>query len=275
MPENKRRHRIDARRGSSSESAGACILIADIVHFSGMTEEKGTLEFTQDTVGDEVYEAMAQSGVLYGHKKSRKNPKFQEYVFSTRNGVEVLDLQKTIQGIDIVSQMMKKHRDDGKLFLLVGTQPAAREAVQKLSIALGDCPFVAGKWIGGLMTNFSMLSRRLEYFKKKKSDMEAGKFEKYTKKERLLIERELEKLSEKFAGLANLTRVPDVLFVVDGTVKNHGTAIREARIKNATILGIIDNDDNPDDFDYFIPGNDHAKASIDWIVDSVIEKIKN
>jgi small subunit ribosomal protein S2 len=238
------------------------------------TEKTASLDFSRIEAGDEVYEDMAKHGVLYGHKKSRKNPKFADYVFATRNGSEVLDLQKTLNSIEIAASVLKKNKDEKKAFLLVGTQPAAHEAVRKLADALGSgnsC--ITGKWTGGLITNFPVLGKRLEYLKKRQADMKDGRFEKYTKKERLMIEREIEKLSEKFAGLENMDRVPDVLFVVDGNVKNHRTAIREARIKGMLIMGIIDNDDNPDDFNYFIPANDHAKASIDWVVNALTAKL--
>src|SRR3989344_681913 len=232
-----------------------------------------TLDFTQVEVSDEVYEDMAKNGVLYGHKKSRKNPKFGEYVFATRNGLEMLDLQKTMQGIGIVAQVLKKAKAEKKAFLLIGTQPAAYGAIEALSEALGDCSYVTGKWVGGLMTNFPVISKRIEYLKKRQQDMRDGAFDRYTKKERLMIEREIEKMSATFKGVEQLDKVPDVLFVVDASVKNHKTALHEAHIKKSLVLGIIDNDDNPDEFDYFIPANDHAKASIDWVVASLIAKL--
>lgn len=230
--------------------------------------------FGATDVSDETYEEMAKQGVLYGHKKSRKNPRFSEYVFATRNGVEVLDLQKTVHGIAVIAHVLKKAKEEKKSFLLVATQPAAKEAMERLSQALDGCSYVTGKWIGGLMTNFAIISKRLEYFKKKRNDMRDGKFEKYTKKERLMIEREVEKMAQKFAGLEQYNKVPDVIFIVDGSIKGHRAVIREARIKKVLILGIIDNDDNPGEFNYFIPANDHAKASIDWVVNELITKIQ-
>jgi small subunit ribosomal protein S2 len=216
---------------------------------------------------------MAKAGILYGHKKYRKNPQFNEYVYGVRNGIEVIDLAKTASAIEIVSQFLRKNKNEKKNIMVVGTQAAAQEAVRKLSAALNNCPYVVNKWIGGLITNFSVISRRLEYLKKMKRDLEEGRLEQYTKKERLLIEREVAKLEKRFEGMSDYMTPPDVVFIIDSSVKAHKTALHEAHVKGCTVLGIIDNDDDPADFNYFIPGNDHTRSSINWIVDKIISNL--
>ncbi len=217
---------------------------------------------------------MAKAGVFYGHKNSRKNPKFDEYIFGSKNGVAIIDLVKTLKAIDIVAGFIKKNVFEKKTFMVVGAQPAAKESVLKLSSALGNCPYVINRWIGGLITNFAVVGKRIDYFKKRKLDLEQGKFDGYTKKEKLLISREIEKMKIMFEGLENFSKIPDIMFVVDPSLKGHSTAVHEAMIQKMQVVGIIDNDDSPEEINYFIPANDHAKASIDWVVDALINKIK-
>jgi small subunit ribosomal protein S2 len=229
---------------------------------------------TESDVDETILTEMAKAGVFYGHKKSRKNPLFDEYIYGLRNGIAVIDLVKTLKAIDIFAGFIKNSVSDKKTFMVVGTQPASKDAVLKLSEVLGNCPYVVNRWIGGLITNFGIIGKRIDYFKKRKLDFEQGKFENYTKKERLLISREIEKMGVMFKGLENLTKIPDIMFVIDSSLKGHSTAVHEALLHKMQVIGIIDNDDNPGDMAYFIPANDHAKASIDWIVNNLITKIK-
>ncbi|BCX16230.1 MAG: 30S ribosomal protein S2 [Candidatus Parcubacteria bacterium] len=218
---------------------------------------------------------MMKNGVFYGHRKSRKNPAFKNFVFASRNGIELIDLSFTIKMLDEVAEFLKQKIQEKKKFMVVGTQPAAKEVVVKLAKALGNCPYVVNKWIGGLITNFNVLLRRIEYFKKRKRDWEEKMFENYTKKEKLLIERELGKMKQKFLGLEEYNKLPEILFIIDSSLKGHKSALKEAKKKGITVVGIIDNDDNPDDFDYFIPANDHSKPSLEWVVGKLIEKISS
>lgn len=238
-------------------------IIADESIFSGA-----------DDVDKETLLEMAKAGILYGHKKSRRESRFDDYIFGSRSGVEIIDLSKTLKAISIVSGFMKSSLSEKKNFLIVATQPAAKESALKLSQALDGCPCVTNKWIGGLITNFSILSKRLEYFKKRRKDMEEGRFSAYTKKEQLLISREIEKMGKMFEGLENYAQIPNIVFIVDSSLKGHKTSVHEAKLKNINLLGIIDNDDDPTKFDYFVPGNDHTKASIDWIIDKLIANLK-
>ncbi|MFA7201533.1 MAG: 30S ribosomal protein S2 [Candidatus Paceibacterota bacterium] len=227
----------------------------------------------QAPIDEDVLVEMTKAGVVYGHKKSRKNPRFSEYVFSVRNGIELIDITKTLHAIEIVAQFLKKNKAEGKNILIVGTQAAAREGVEKLSVALGNCPFVVDKWIGGLITNFSVLSKRLDYFKRQKKGLAEGAFAKYTKRERLLMEREISKMENKFKGLEDFKGVPDIMFVIDSSVRGHKTALHEAKVKKIQVVGIIDNDDDPTSFSFFIPANDHSLSSINWVITRLVAQL--
>ncbi len=226
-------------------------------------------------VDEVVLTEMAKAGVFYGHKKSRKDPQFDEYIYGLRNGVAIIDLVKTIKAIDIVAGFIKSSLAEKKTFMIVGTQAASRNAVIKLSEALGNAPYVVNRWIGGLITNFGIVGKRIDYFKKRKLDLEQGKFEGYTKKEKLLISREVEKMGILFTGLENFTKIPDIMFVIDPSLKGHSTAVHEATLHKMKLVGIIDNDDNPGQMTYFIPANDHSKASVEWVINALVDKIKS
>ncbi|MFA6135887.1 MAG: 30S ribosomal protein S2 [Candidatus Paceibacterota bacterium] len=238
-------------------------------------ESAGQTEEVFSSENDEIVLEMAKAGVFYGHKKSRRNPKFEEFIFTSRNGVEIIDLAKTLKATDTVAEFIKKNKDEKKTFMIVGTQPSAKDSVLNLAKSLENSSYVINKWIGGLVTNFSILYKRIEYFKKRKKDLEEGKFEGYTKKERLLIKREVDKMGQSFLGLDNYIKIPDILLVIDSSIKNHITAIKEAKKKKILVVGIIDNDDNPNDFDLFIPANDHSRSSINWVVNRIISKLSN
>ncbi len=219
-----------------------------------------------------ILREMMEAGVMYGHKKSKTNPKFKPYVYITRNGIEIIDLPKTLSALDKTVEFLKNLLKENKKILLVAIQPAAKEAINGLAKEF-NFSHINERWIGGLLTNFKVLSKRIEYFKEIQSDWDKGKFEKYTKKERVMINRSIDRMKKMFTGLEDLTRVPDALFIIDTSLKGHTTAIREAKRMKIPIIGIIDSDDNPDLIDYPIPANDHAKTSIDWVVGKIRENL--
>ncbi len=220
-----------------------------------------------------ILREMMKVGLMYGHKKSKTNPKFKRYVFATRNGVEIIDLSQTLSALDIWTELLKNELKQGKSVLIVATQPAAREAIENLAKKF-NFSFINDRWIGGLLTNFKVVSQRLEYYKKIQSDFEKGAFEKYTKKERVMINRDIFRMKKMFTGLENLLKLPDMIFVIDASLKGHATAIREAKRMKIPIAAIIDSDDDPDLANWPIPANDHAKMSIDWMINRIIEKLK-
>lgn len=220
----------------------------------------------------DIIKEMIAAGIMFGHKKTKTNPKFKNFILTNRNGVEIIDLVKTLSFLEKAGEFLKTQIKQGKMIIFVATQPAAWETIENLAKKF-NMPFVKRRWIGGLLTNFKSLSGRLEYFKKTKAGMEKGEFEKYTKKERSVINKNIARMEDLFGGLENLTKPADILFTIDSSIKGHMTAIREAKIMKIPIVAIIDSDDNSELINYPIPANDHAKISIDWIVNKIIEKL--
>lgn len=219
----------------------------------------------------ETVKEMAKAGVMYGHKKSRTNPRFSQYIFTTRNGMEIIDLVKTLPAINAAADFLADQIKNNKIVLLVGIQPASWEAIETLAKKF-NLPYVKNRWIGGTITNFKVINARVEHFKKTQASMEKGEFEKYTKKERVMINKDISRMKQMFGGLENLTKIPDVLLTIDPSLKGHATAIREAKRVKIPVVAIMDSDDNPDLIDYPIPANDHAKTSVEWIVNKIISK---
>ncbi|MEK7658020.1 MAG: 30S ribosomal protein S2 [Patescibacteria group bacterium] len=229
-------------------------------------------EAIEAKIDSELLREMMNVGLMFGHKKSKTNPKFKKYIFITRNGVEIIDLIKTIEFIEKAAEFLKSQIKEGKMILLVATQPAANLVMESLAGKF-NLPYVKNRWVGGLITNFKVISQRIEFFKKTKADMESGEFNKYTKKERVVINKNIDRMKKIFEGLEKLTKMPDALFVIDASIKGHATAIREARLKNIPIVAIIDSDDNPEFINYFIPANDHAKDSIEWVINRIDKQL--
>jgi len=236
-------------------------------------EELTPEDFSQDNQHDlEIFKEMMKSGLMYGHKKSKTQPRFKPYIYTTRNGIEIIDISQTLSLLEQAVGFIKQQIKEGKLILLVASQPAAKEAKENFAKKF-NFPYINEKWIGGLLTNFKVISQRIEYFKKIQSDWEKGEFEKYTKKERVMINRNIHRMKKMFTGLENLTKLPDAIFIIDPSLKGHTTAVREARRIKIPIIAILDSDDNPDLVDFPIPANDHAKISIDWIMNRINQQL--
>jgi small subunit ribosomal protein S2 len=229
----------------------------------------------QELIAEPINEAdlstlreMMEAGLMYGHKKSKTNPKFKQYIYTTRNGVEIIDLSQTLSALESAIEFIKNKIKEEKLILLVAIQPAAKEAIENLAKKF-KFSYINEKWIGGLLTNFKVVSQRIEHFKKTQADFEKGAFEKYTKKERVMINRDIYRMEKMFTGLENLIRLPDAIFMIDPSLKGHTTALREAKRLKIPVVAILDSDGNPDSVDFPIPANDHAKTSIDWIISRI------
>jgi len=230
------------------------------------TEELLPENFSQENL--QVLREMMKAGLMYGHKKSKTNPKFKPYIHITRNEIEIIDLAQTLSALESAVKFIKQQIKEGKVVLLVASQPAAKEAIENLAKKF-NFSYINEKWIGGLLTNFKVISQRIEYFKKVQADFERGEFDKYTKKERVMINRNIYRMKKMFTGLENLTKLPDVIFIIDLSLKGHTTAVREARRMKIPIVAVLDSDDDPDSVNFPIPANDHAKMSIDWIMNRI------
>ncbi len=216
------------------------------------------------TIDKALLEEIMTAGVLYGRKKSKTNPKMRKYIHSTRNGFQIFDAEKIMDLGKKSEDFLKSVAAKGGSFLIVGTEAHHREPVKAFALKLG-VPNIANRWLGGILTNFKTLQQRLQYYLKLKSDLETGRLDKYTKKERVQFGKDAERLEKLFSGLENFTKIPSVLIVVGAT--SHMTAVREAKRLKIPVVAIVSTDCDPEIVDYIFPGNDRSKSSIAWILD--------
>ena len=215
---------------------------------------------------------LLEAGVHFGHQTRRWNPKMAEYIFTERNGIYIIDLQKTVKKIDEAYTFMKEAAATGRPVLFVGTKKQAQDAIEEEAKRCGMF-FVNQRWLGGMLTNYKTISGRIKRLNDIKTMEEDGTFEKLTKKEVMKLRHELEKLERFLGGIKDMKGTPAAMFVVDP--KKEKIAVREARILGIPIIGIVDTNCDPDDVDYIIPANDDAIRAVKLITgrmaDAVIE----
>lgn len=215
---------------------------------------------------------MLQAAVHFGHQSQKWDPKMKDYLYGVRDGVHIFDLQKTFSKLNEALSFLQKNVDEGKTILFVSTKQQGSSLVSGVAKKCG-MPCVTHKWIGGLLTNFSTVKKRIKYFLDLLQNQEAGELEKYTKKEKSKFLKEIEKLETAFGGLKDMKRLPDVLFVVDCVRDN--IAVKEARKLKIPIVAITDSNANPEEVDYPIPGNDDAIKSIKYFLGKIEDAILN
>jgi small subunit ribosomal protein S2 len=213
---------------------------------------------------------MLQAGVHFGHQASRWHPKMKPFIFTERNGVHVIDLEKTQVELEVVLGQVKKMATEGKVILFVSTKPQAREIVRQAAIDCG-MPYLVDRWIGGLLTNFSEIKKSLATYNRLKAEQLSGELEKYTKKEQLDISKKLEKMDLSFGGLVGLEKIPDVVFLP--AFQREKTAVIEANKMGVEVIGVCDTNANPEKATYVIPANDDAVNAIRMITNLVSEAI--
>lgn len=210
---------------------------------------------------------MLKAGVHFGHQTSRWHPKMRPYIFGERNGIHVIDLEKTQQAFSTALDYIQKLAAEKKIILFVGTKRQAKELVRNAAEKI-NMPHLTERWIGGYLTNFEVVSRLPQRLVKLKKDMQEGRLEKYTKKERLDFQKEIERLEFLVGGVQNLTRLPDAIFLLD--IKEEKTALREAQRRGIPIIAVCDTNVNPDGIAYPIPANDDATKAIAYILDNIV-----
>lgn len=234
--------------------------------------EKTETEVNNSDLNTKLATEMVEAGVLYGHKKSKVDPRMRRYIAANRHEIDLLDVKSVENSLEKATKFLEGilAKDDG-LVLFVGTTSPAVDKIKEVSSEF-EQPYVITRWLGGTLTNFKVIRKRIDHYLDLQKKDESGELDKYTKKERVQFSKEINKLSINFEGLVKLTKLPDALFVINP--KEHDTAIREAINKNIPIISIIDTNDNPDEIDYPIIANDHSVSSISWVIDKIIKKIK-
>ena len=207
---------------------------------------------------------LLEAGVHFGHQTRRWDPKMAEYIFQARNGIHIIDLQKTSKKLDEAYSFIKEQSEEGKTILFVGTKKQAQECVKEAAEKSGMY-YVDQRWLGGMLTNFSTIKTRVQRLKDLETMELDGTFNVLPKKEVTLLKKEMEKLQKNLGGIKEMNQIPGVLFVVDP--KKERTAILEARKLNIPVVGLVDTNCNPEDVDYAIPGNDDAIRAVKLITD--------
>ena len=215
---------------------------------------------------------LLEAGVHFGHQTKRWNPKMKEYIFGERNGIYIIDLQKTLKLFKDAMRFVAEQSAQGKTLLFVGTKRQAQEAVQEEATRCGMF-YVNNRWLGGLLTNFATVKQSIKRLKEMEAMIEEGAGERRTKKEIIRLERERKKLQANLAGIRDMETLPDMLFVIDSNKEE--IAVREARRLGIPVVAIVDTNCDPEMVDYPIPGNDDALRAIrlfcSKIADAVIE----
>jgi len=226
------------------------------------------IETTKNTNDlDELFKA----GAHFGFSKSRRHPSTENFLFGSKNRVDIFDLEKTKESLDKALDFIKKLSTENAKILFVGGKPEAQEATKKTAEEL-DQPYVASRWIGGTLTNFSEISKRVEIMKNLMSQKERGELAKYTKKERVLIDRDIEKLQKMFWGIRDLGNLPKALVIIDPRYED--TALKEAKGLKIPTVALCGSDNDISLIDYPITGNDSSITSIRFFVEKIGEAYK-
>jgi small subunit ribosomal protein S2 len=229
------------------------------------------MEKTTNQSNAALIENLFSVGAHFGFAKSRRHPSVSPYIFGAKNKVEIFDLEKTEVALDKALEFVKELGKRKASMLFVGGKSEAKTAIEK-GASLINQPYVSGRWIGGSLTNFGEIKKRVAKMEDLASQKEKGELAKYTKKERLLIDRDIEKMNKMFSGLVLMKDMPKALFIVD--TRQESTAVAEAKALNIPVISLSGSDCNLADSDYAIPGNDSAKASIEFFVNKVVEAYK-
>ena len=211
---------------------------------------------------------LLEAGVHFGHQTQRWNPKMEKYIYGDKSGIHILDLRITYETLEEVQKFIQKLVANSGKVLFVGTKPQAQKVIEEQAIR-AQMPYVNKRWLGGMLTNFKTIIKRVVYLKELNTLVSSGEINSYPKPERLRIRREIEKLTKSIGGIIDLNKVPDAIFIVD--LLNETTALSEAKKLNIPVVAIADSNVDPEYVDYVIPGNDDAIKSIELIASAVAD----
>ena len=213
---------------------------------------------------------LLEAGVHFGHQTRRWDPRMAEYIFQARNGIHIIDLQKASKKIDEAYEFIKEQVEEGKTVLFVGTKKQAQDCMKDAAIKSGMY-YVNQRWLGGMLTNFATIEKRIQRLNELEKMEEDGTFDVLPKKEVTLLKKEMDKLNKNLGGIKEMKEMPGVIFIVDP--KKERNAILEARKLNIPTIGLIDTNCNPNDVDYAIPGNDDAIRAVKLIADCMANAV--
>ena len=211
---------------------------------------------------------LLEAGVHFGHQTRRWNPKMRPYIYGERNGIHIIDLRQTVSQVAEAVDFARDTAAEGGTILFVGTKKQAQGAVAENATRAGQ-PYVNYRWLGGMLTNFRTIQKRVFYMRELRRMEETGEMENLPKKERLRLRRELTKLEANLGGVAGLNKLPDAVFVID--VNTEATAVKEADRLGLPIIALVDSNSDPDAIDYIVPGNDDAIRAADLIAAAIAD----
>ena len=214
--------------------------------------------------------ALLESGVHFGHRTHKWHPKMETYIFTERNHIHIIDLQKTVRALDEAYKAVRDMAANGGTILFVGTKRQAQDTIQTEAQRCG-MPYVTARWLGGMLTNWRTIRERVNELERLERMRDKGDFSKLTKKEALLLERKMEKLEMRLGGIRNMAGLPDMVFVVD--IRRENTAVHEANLLNIPVVAMVDTNCDPSDIDYVIPSNDDAIRAIKLIVGKIADAV--
>lgn len=209
---------------------------------------------------------MFKAGAHFGFSKTRRHPTISPYIFGVKNKVEIFDLEKTSELLNKATAFVASLAKEGKTILFVGGKSEARNSIKNSALSI-NMPYVDGRWIGGTLTNFPQIRKRVEKLERLNSEKEKGELAKYTKKERLLIDREIANLERFFSGIVSMKDLPKAIFIVDP--KREKTAVKEARDMGIPVISLLGSDCNIKEIDHPIVGNDSSQMSIQFFTQAI------
>ena len=220
---------------------------------------------------DVTVEQLFNAGAHYGYSKTRRHPSLSSYIYATKNKTDIIDIEKTKIMLDEAMEFIKSLGSQNKTVLFVGTKPEAKEVIKGMAESL-NMPYVSERWIGGTLSNFTEIKKRINELEKYNKESTTGELEKYTKKERVVMAKKMEKLARYYTGLLSLKKAPDAIYIVDAKAEH--IAATESRKSNVPVVALVNSDSNIKSIDYPIVCNDAAIPSIRIFTDSIVRAYK-
>ena len=220
---------------------------------------------------DVTVEQLFNAGAHYGYSKTRRHPSLSSYIYATKNKTDIIDLEKTKVMLSDAQEFIKSLGSQNKTVLFVGTKPEAKEVIKGMAESL-NMPYVSERWIGGTLSNFTEIKKRINELEKYNKESTTGELEKYTKKERVVMAKKMEKLARYYTGLLSLKKAPDAIYIVDAKAEH--IAATESRKSNVPVVALVNSDSNIKSIDYPIVCNDAAIPSIRIFTDSIVRAYK-
>tara|TARA_Y100001938_G_scaffold109506_1_gene149719 strand:+ start:194 stop:970 length:777 start_codon:yes stop_codon:yes gene_type:complete len=224
--------------------------------------------YNQRRIMSATMKDLLEAGVHFGHQTQRWNPKMDKYIYGDKSGIHILDLRITYDSLEKAQDFVQKLVANSGKVLFVGTKPQAQTVIEEQALR-AQMPYVNHRWLGGMLTNFKTIIKRVIYLNELNSLESSGEINAYPKPERLRIRREIDKLTKSIGGIVNLNKLPEAIFIVD--LLNETTALTEASKLGIPIIGLADSNVDPDNVDFVIPGNDDAIRSIEVVASSIAD----